>query len=153
MIKSMLLIVAMYCTACSIAETEPRPKPQPIQISDDTVVNSAMAMDRYAKGLDSLDNETARRFFRAECSYHQLDRELTIDMMHERAGIHLYAWKDFYQRHCKLVPGTMVIPETGKEVEPYICDADAGAPPGRAYERSDEEKLAQKQRDACERAQ
>lgn len=148
--KYVLLVCLLGCQL----ETEVAAKrPTTVPTARDTIVDSAIAMERYAKGQDAIDDETSRRYFRAECSYHQLDRETTLDMMHERAGIHSYAWQDFYQHHCKPMTGVMILPETGKTVDPYVCDADAGAPPAKQYERSDEEKLAQKQRDACERAQ
>jgi len=119
---------------------------------------AADASRRYASGLDPSGDDAGRAAYRSACLEHQIDRELVLDELHERAQIHAFAWRDWYERHCvALAPpdGTVVaIAESGASAPvARLCPTDAGAPPARAYERSDEERLAQRQRDACERAQ
>jgi hypothetical protein len=122
---------------------------------------AAIAIDadrRYLSGQPAAAGDAGRAAFRAACLERQVDREMLLDQLHSRAQVHAFAWKDWYERHCVplgLPDGTFVaLAETGADASAaYLCPASAGAPPTRAYERSDEERLAQQQRDACEAAQ
>ena len=165
-----LIFILSYTAIAGCQLFAPKPAERAANDLDpDTVLqNSAYALnvarEAYNHGEDAPDSPKVQSFFRQECRLHETDREALLDQMHERAGIHAFAWRDYYERRCS----SPALPQATEAVDartgetlisnlPYLCpvDADAGAAsyPAQAYDRSPEEKLAQRQRDACERAQ
>ncbi len=155
-ILSAVMLLVPIATACSLFEPAPAPPPPSLCLATKPVVPDFLlwaARRRYDAARDAEDSEAGRSAYRRVCAEDAIERDLVIDELHHHAQAHLEAWRTWYAAHC---PGTVatIDPGTGIASEGYVCedDPDAGPPPPKLYPRDPDEILAQKRREACERA-